>query len=50
MNYTITINPENYDRFITLNPLTFAFRETMMLRLMKLSVGDVVDPKFQTAV
>lgn len=42
MNYTITINPENYDRFITLNPLTFSFRETMVKQLTKLAANDTL--------
>lgn len=42
MNYTITINPENHDRFLTLNPRTFAFRHTVSRQLNKVRVGDRV--------
>jgi len=40
MNYTITINPENHDTFLTLNPRTFAFRDTVSRKLDKVKVGD----------
>jgi hypothetical protein len=40
MDYTITINPENWRVFLTTNPYKFAFRETMSRELKKLRVGD----------
>lgn len=40
MDYTITINPENWETFLTLKPHTFGFRDTMKSRLRKVGVGD----------
>jgi hypothetical protein len=40
MDYTITINPENWSVFLTTSPYKFAFRETMSGELRKIEVGD----------
>lgn len=40
MDYTITINPDNWRTFLGTNPLRFAFRETMLPELKKLKIGD----------
>jgi hypothetical protein len=40
MDYTITINPENWRVFKNLKPLTFGFRPTVIGRLKKIQVGD----------
>lgn len=40
MDYTITINPENWSVFLTTTPYKFAFRETMSGELRKIKVGD----------
>lgn len=40
MDYTITINPENWDVFLKLKEPTFAFRATMLSELKKIKVGD----------
>jgi hypothetical protein len=40
MDYTITINPENWNVFLTTSPYKFAFRETMYSELRKIKIGD----------
>lgn len=40
MDYTITINPENWEVFLRLKPLAFSFRPTMANELKKIKIGD----------
>lgn len=40
MDYTITINPENWEVFLKLKHPSFAFRKTMLPELKKVKVGD----------
>lgn len=40
MDYTVTINPENWDVFLKTKPYTFAFRKSLQAQLTKLKQGD----------